>query len=135
MQQAYHDDALFSDPVFQDLSADEAKAMWQMLISSAKDLEITFDHVQADDVKGKCHWEARYTFSGTGRKVHNVIDATMEFRDGKIIRHNDNFNFWRWSRMALGGPGLFLGWTPYLVQAVRKKVRKRLERFMVDQPV
>ncbi|MEO5603121.1 MAG: nuclear transport factor 2 family protein [Cyclobacteriaceae bacterium] len=134
MQEAYHQEASFSDPVFQNLSAEEVKAMWQMLITSARDLEIFFDRVQADDTSGTCHWEARYTFSGTGRRVHNVIVASIQFRDGKIYRHSDKFNFWRWSRMALGGPGLLLGWSPYLLHAVRKKVRRRLERFMVEDP-
>ncbi len=132
MQQAYHANASFSDPVFQNLSAEEVKAMWQMLVTSAKDLEITYDQVKADDDKGQCHWEARYTFSGTGRKVHNVIDMNMQFRNGKIFRHEDNFNFWHWSRMALGGPGLLMGWSPFLINAVRKKVRRRLDRYMEE---
>ncbi len=130
MQEAYHPAALFSDPVFQHLSAEEVKAMWQMLITSAKDLEITYGQVKADDNHGGCHWEARYTFSGTGRKVHNKIDVNIEFKDGKIFRHEDNFNFWAWSRMALGTPGLLMGWSSYLINAVQKKVRSRLSRFM-----
>ncbi|HTF28866.1 MAG TPA: nuclear transport factor 2 family protein [Flavitalea sp.] len=133
MHDSYHADASFSDPVFQNLSAVEAKAMWKMLVSSAKDLEITYEGVRADDDQGQCHWEARYTFSGTGRKVHNVIAAHFRFRNGKILEHKDHFNFWRWSRMALGAPGLLLGWSPYLLQAVRKKVRGRLEKFMKNE--
>lgn len=132
MQEAYHPAASFSDPVFQHLSAAEVKAMWQMLITSATDLEIMYGQVKADDNHGGCHWEARYTFSGTGRKVHNKIDVNIEFKDGKIFRHEDNFNFWAWSRMALGTPGLLMGWSPYLIHAVRKKVRSRLNRFMEE---
>jgi hypothetical protein len=101
-----------------------------MLTSSAKDLQITYGNINADNTKGECHWEAHYTFSGTGRKVHNIIDARMQFRDGKILKHEDEFNFWRWSRMALGGPGWLMGWTPYLLHAVRNKVRGRLKSFM-----
>ena len=132
MQQAYDDKATFTDPVFQDLSATEAKAMWKMLVTSAKDLEISFNGVKADDLQGECNWEARYTFSGTGRKVHNVITANFRFTNGRISRHEDRFNFWRWSRMALGTSGLLLGWSPYLLNAVRQKVRKRLARYMED---
>ena len=133
MQAAYHPDASFSDPVFPDLSANEVKAMWKMLTTSAKDLKITFRDVKADNTQGRCHWEAEYTFSGTGRKVHNIIEAEFKFAEGKIIRHTDNFGFWRWSRMALGGPGLLLGWSPWLLNAVRKKVRGRLTRFMKEE--
>ena len=132
MQAAYHDEASFSDPVFPDLSANEVKAMWKMLTTSAKDLKVTFHDVQAGDSQGTCRWEARYTFTGTGRKVHNIISAEFQFGEGKIIRHVDRFDFWRWSRMALGGPGILLGWSPYLLNAVRKKVRGRLMRFMKE---
>jgi hypothetical protein len=130
MQQAYDDKATFTDPVFQNLSAAEVKAMWKMLVTSAKDLEISFNSVKADDLQGQCNWEARYTFSGTGRKVHNVITANFRFTEGRISRHEDKFNFWRWSRMALGTPGVLLGWSPYLLNAVRRKVRRRLAQFM-----
>ena len=130
MQASYHPEASFSDPVFPDLSADEVKAMWKMLTTSAKDLKVNFRDVQADDRQGSCRWEADYTFTGTGRKVHNKISAEFEFSEGKIIRHKDHFDFWRWSRMALGRPGLLLGWSPYLLNAVRKKVRRRLLRYM-----
>jgi hypothetical protein len=51
--------------------------------------------------------------------VVNEIDASMRFEDGLIIEHRDSFDFWKWSRMALGPSGLLLGWTPM----VRNKVR------------
>ena len=130
MQDAYHPDARFADPVFGQLTAGEARAMWKMLVTSAKDLRIAYGDVKADDSSGTCRWEAWYTFTGTGRKVHNIIKANFAFRDGKIINHDDHFSFWRWSSMALGGPGLVMGWSPYLLNAVQRKVRGRLKRFM-----
>jgi hypothetical protein len=74
---------------------------------------------------------ALYLF-GTGRKVHNVIHSTFGFSQGKIIRQEDKFSFWSWSRMALGTPGLLLGWSPYLLNVVRKKARRSLERFIQE---
>ena len=130
MQNAYHPQACFSDPVFQNLSASEVRAMWEMLTRSTGDLKINFRGAKADDHQGQCQWEARYTFSGTGRPVHNVIDASFRFEEGKILHHRDRFNFWRWSRMALGITGLLLGWSPYLLQTVRTKARRRLSKFM-----
>lgn len=131
MQQAYHPDATFSDPVFQKLSSKEVKAMWQMLITSAKDLEIGCSDISADEKRGRCVWQARYTFTATGRKVHNIIHASFEFKEGKIVRHNDHFDLWRWSRMALGAPGVLLGWSPLIRNKVKKTARRRLEKFMV----
>ncbi len=119
MQNSYHDAAHFSDPVFENLNAKEVKAMWQMLVTAAKDLKITFSDVVADESKGSCKWEAKYTFSKTGRSVHNIIEANFEFKDGKIIKHNDYFSFWKWSRQALGTSGLMLGWTTMIQRKVQ----------------
>ncbi len=130
MQNSYDDEAHFNDPAFQNLNASEVRAMWQMLVTAAKDLSITFSDVVADEIKGSCKWEAHYTFSKTGRKVHNIIEANFEFKDGKIVKHNDHFNFWRWSRQALGTSGLLLGWSNKLREKVQITARKGLEVFM-----
>ena len=128
MAAAYADDARFSDPVFQDLDAREVRAMWKMLIERGADLAVTFRGISAGDARGVAHWEATYTFSATGRRVHNVIDATFEFRDGQIVRHVDTFDFWRWSRMALGARGTLLGWTPFVRNKVRATAARQLAK-------
>ena len=129
MAACYHDEAQFTDPVFPDLDADGVRSMWRMLTGDADDLRIECSGIEADGESGQAHWEAWYTFSKTGRKVHNVIDASFEFREGKIVRHVDDFDFWRWSRQALGLPGLFLGWTPILQNKVRQTAAARLARW------
>jgi ketosteroid isomerase-like protein len=130
MQNLYHNDAEFHDPVFQKLNSDEVKGMWQMLLSSAKDLSVSYSNVQVDGDSGTCRWEAVYTFSQTRRKVHNKIYATFEFKDGKIVRHRDTFNLWRWTRMALGLPGVLLGWTPSIQNKIRNTAQDKLKKFM-----
>ena len=130
MVRCYHADIRFSDPVFPVLSKTEVGAMWKMLCSQAKNFDLNFDSIEANDHVGKAHWEARYDFSATGRRVHNRIDARFEFQDGKIIKHSDTFNFWKWSSMALGPVESLLGWTPLLRKKVQKQARERLTRFM-----
>ncbi|MGH8481769.1 MAG: nuclear transport factor 2 family protein, partial [Nevskiaceae bacterium] len=61
---------------------------------------------------------------------HNVIDASFEFRDGKIVRHTDRFDLYRWSRQALGPAGVLLGWTPLLQSKVRAMAAKGLEEYV-----
>jgi ketosteroid isomerase-like protein len=134
MQDCYHPGGTFSDPVFQRLSSAEARAMWQMLVVAAKDLKISYHDAVADGSSGSVRWEAWYTFSKTGRKVHNVISASLEFRDGRIFRHDDSFDFWKWSRQALGMSGLLLGWSPLVQNKVRAQARKGLEKFMKENP-
>ncbi len=130
MVRCYHADIRFSDPVFPDLSRAEVGAMWRMLCSQAKNFDLSFTSIEADDQVGRAHWEAHYDFSATGRRVHNKIDAKVEFHDGKIIRHTDTFDFWKWSSMALGPVGILLGWTPLLRKKVQKQAAERLARFM-----
>jgi ketosteroid isomerase-like protein len=134
MAACYHPDVVFSDPAFPELRGREAGAMWAMLCGRAKDLKIEFGDVHADDARGNAHWEARYTFSPTGRRVHNVIDATFEFRDSLIVRHVDRFGFWRWARQALGPAGWLLGWTPMVRHRVQSEARRGLNAFLRKQP-
>lgn len=130
MQSCYHDDVVFSDPVFRLLKGNQAKAMWHMLVTAGKDLVIKFDKIKATDKKGSCRWDAFYTFSRTGKKVHNVIEAKFEFKDGKIYTHLDSFNLWRWSSMALGIGGVLLGWSPLVRSRVRSIAKRNLKKFM-----
>ena len=134
MTSCYHPQVVFFDPVFGRLDSAHAVAMWQMLCGRAKDLEIVCSNVHAGNESGSAHWEARYTFGKAQRAVHNIIDATYEFRDGLIAKHIDTFDLWRWSRMALGPIGIVLGWTPMIQAAIRKDARRGLDEFIARQP-
>lgn len=131
MQDCYSDQATFSDPVFRNLNAEELRAMWAMLIQSGKDMRIEFSAVKATSNGGSVHWDAYYTFSATGRKVLNQIDAEFIIENGKIIRHQDHFNFYTWSKQSLGLPGMLLGWTPFLRNKVRKQASAKLAAYML----
>lgn len=129
MAACYHRRAVFRDPVF-DLAGPAIGAMWAMLCGRAPDLRIEFDAVHAEGDHGSAEWQAWYRFSQTGRPVHNVIHAQFRFADGLIVEHVDRFDFWRWSRQALGLPGLLLGWSPLLRGKVRAQAQARLEQFL-----
>ena len=130
MQKAYHPDAQFTDPVFGTLNCRQVRAMWEMLLTRATDLKIDFSNVEATQTTGRCRWEAWYTFSKTGRPVHNIIRSSFEFNDGKIFRQVDKFNLWRWTRYALGMTGTILGWTPLVQKKVKATARESLKKFM-----
>ncbi len=132
MVECYAPEVVFTDEVFVGLHGKEASAMWHMLASRAHDFSLTFRDVTADDQRGRAYWEATYLFSRSGRRVTNVIDSEFEFRDGLIVRQTDRFDFWRWSRQALGLPGVLLGWTPMLKQSVRKTARAGLDQFIAE---
>ncbi len=105
MLACYAPDVTFSDPVFPDLDAAGVAAMWRMLCARGKDLAVVASDIEADATAGRAHWDATYTYSGTGRRVVNSIDATFAFRDGRICRHQDRFDLHRWLRQALGCEG------------------------------
>jgi len=131
MQSCYSDDIIFNDPAFGILEGFEAKAMWEMLCKNAKNFSLSFSNIQLlDEEYATCDWVANYTFSKTGRKVTNKIKAHMRLQDGMIIEHTDQFDIWKWSRQALGLPGILLGWSGYLKNKIRFNARKSLEKFM-----
>lgn len=130
MQSCYADNATFSDAVFQNLDSAQVKAMWEMLCKRGKDLELRFQNITADEKTGSAEWIANYTFSQTGNKVENRIKANFEFENGKIVKHIDTFDFYKWSSQALGLTGKLLGWTPFLKNKVRQRAMKSLDDFM-----
>ncbi len=128
MVACYAPDATFIDPVF-DLRGDEVGAMWTMFCERGRDMTLEFRDIRADAATGTAHWEPRYTFSVTGRPVHNRIDSSFTFRDGRIHAQRDRFDLWRWSRMALGFKGALLGWTPMVRNAIRREARRNFDNW------
>jgi ketosteroid isomerase-like protein len=134
MAGCYAEDATFDDEVFSLRGRRDVAAMWSMLCDAARSQgagswRLAVDGVRATGAGGSAHWEAWYRFSATGRPVHNRIDASFRFApDGRIAHHVDRFGFWRWSRQALGAPGLLLGWTPLLRRKVRTQAAANLRR-------
>ena len=135
MEACYAPEIRFSDPAFPDLRGPEAGGMWRMLTSQATDLEIELASHDAEGERGSARWLADYTFSRTGRRVHNDVSASFVFdAEGRITEHTDEFDFYRWSRQALGLPGLLLGWTPIIKGRVREQAAASLESFLAEHP-
>jgi ketosteroid isomerase-like protein len=137
MADCYAADVSFRDEVFALRSREEVAGMWRMLCSATRAKgrdawSLSYDGVEADDRRGRAQWQAHYRFSATGRLVHNVIAAEFEFRDGRIVAHRDRFDFWRWSRQALGASGWLLGWTPFLRRKVQARAAANLRAFLAS---
>ena len=133
MTACYHPDATFSDPVFPDLRGGEVGAMWRMLCAQGDDLEVTWSDVWADGGTGRANWEATYSFGPQRRTVHNRITATFTFDDGLIRTHEDRFDLWRWTRMAVGPVGVALGWSSVVQQRVRMQADVGLRRWIAKE--
>ncbi|HEY0713025.1 MAG TPA: nuclear transport factor 2 family protein [Polyangia bacterium] len=133
MVACYHKDVVFRDPAFGELRGDRARNMWRMLCGRSADLRVEVSNVKAQNGRGTAHWDAHYTFTSTGRRVVNRIDARFEFAQGRIIRHEDSFNLWRWSRQALGTKGLLMGWLPPVQKAITAKANRGLDEFIAQR--
>ncbi|WAC41534.1 nuclear transport factor 2 family protein [Pedobacter sp. SL55] len=124
MQDSYAENAVFNDSVFRNLDAKQTRAMWQMLISRSGDMTLTFGNIRAAGNKVTAYWEAHYTFTATGKKVINKINAEFEIEDGKIVKHTDSFDFYKWAKQAFGAGGFLLGWTNSFKEKVRQTAKK-----------
>lgn len=131
MVEWYHNDVTFEDPAFGVLRGEQAKNMWRMLCESqrGKDFKLKTSSIEYSEDRGTARWEAYYTFGKKQRKVHNVILAHFEFKDGKILNHVDKFSLYKWSRKALGLRGVLLGWTAFFKKRLNQKTRMRLSEF------
>jgi len=131
MVSCYHDDIKFKDPAFGILKGERAKNMWRMLCDSqkGKNFVVEASNIVSSDDKVTAHWEVHYTFSRTGRKIHNIIDAEFEFKDGKIINHIDNFNLHKWAKQAMGFKGLLLGGTNFFKNKLQSQTNYLLSKF------
>ena len=131
MAALYAPRATFTDPVFVGLSDGEPGDMWRMLTSRAQGMTVELlEHETEGGDRGSAHWVARYSFAQTGRPVVNDVRSIFRFDDGGlIVDQQDDFDFWRWTRQALGRQGLLLGWTPVLQHAVRDRAMAGLEAF------
>lgn len=133
MSECYHADAKFKDEVFQ-LHGKQISGMWHMLCEIGKDLDIEYNQVEVSFNTGIANWTAKYIFSSTMRPVINEVAASFIFKDGLIINHQDDFDFWRWSTQALGFPGLILGWSSFLKKKVQSKALDSLNAFISYHP-
>lgn len=133
MAACYAPEATFTDPVFVALRNGEPAAMWRMLAGRAKDFRLELIEHSATGDTGTARWIAHYTFAQTGRPVVNDVRSAFRFNaGGLIVDQRDEFSFYRWSKQALGTPGLLFGWTPLLQKKVQGTARAGLKQFMTS---
>ncbi len=130
----YHDEVVFEDPAFGQLKGIKAAKMWEMLLSRKEATpKINFANIEVNETSGSADWTAEYIYGPKKRKVFNRIHASFTFKDGKIIKHTDNFNLWKWSSQALGTMGYIMGWTPFMKNKIQQLANSRLDKFIEHQ--
>ncbi len=141
MARCYHDKASFSDPVYPDLREERIVYRWHQLLSAAEtstlksgsknshslnNLKLEYRVLFGDERKAQVLWTASYLYQN--RSVSNEVLSTLAIWDDKIVRQVDEYNFWRWSRQALGLTGLAFGAMPWYQRSVQRSAQSRLEQ-------
>ncbi|SDH48891.1 nuclear transport factor 2 family protein [Nonomuraea jiangxiensis] len=131
MESCYHPEVSFGDPIFQEVEGrNRVMRMWRLQLGMRTGLTSAYREVTADDFSGSARRTVGYTFAATGREVVHEIDTLFRFEAGLIVRHHDDFDFRRWSRMALGRPhGPLFGWTPRWRKTIRDGATRRLDEY------
>lgn len=130
----YADDVIFHDPAFGQLNGENARDMWRMLYARSKgQLSVSWENIQAHPQSATATWAASYLFGKSKRKVLNRIGASFEIKNGKIVRHTDHFDIWKWSMQALGASGWCFGWTQWMHRRIQERSRKLLADFQAKK--
>ncbi len=129
----YHDDIVFNDPIFGKLKGQTAKKMWYWLLENGKDMQIKYSNIEGNDAQGSATWEARYTFGIEKRPVLNRVKAYFELKDGKIIKHVDDYSLHRWATQTMGWKGKIMGGTAYFKKKLQFKSRRMLENYQISR--
>jgi hypothetical protein len=130
MAACYHANASFHDIAFDLTGRDEIAAMWRMIVRG--DIRVTIAEIRADDHEGVARIVDEYTFGDTGRRVRNPIESKFRFRDGLIVKHDDDCDPKAWAAMALGGVKGFMAGRLRFLRA--RAARKKLDAFKRAAP-
>ncbi|RVT75353.1 nuclear transport factor 2 family protein [Flavobacterium sufflavum] len=130
MESCYSPNVKFHDPIFGTLKGMEVPKMWKMLIEKSKEnLAIEYTIIKSNTYKGTAQWTAIYTFGKNKRQIKNIIKSEFHFKDGLIIKQNDDFNIWNWAKQAFGFSGFLFGWTGYMQKKIHDKAKFSLKNY------
>lgn len=101
MAACYDRSARFRDIAF-DLEGEAIGEMWRMICGG--DIRVEILEVEADERAGRARIVDRYSFGLRKRPVENHIESRFRFRDGRIVRHEDDCDPRSWADQALGAP-------------------------------
>lgn len=131
IEDCYAPNVKFHDPIFGTLKGPEVPKMWKMLIKKSKgNLVIKYTIIKSGSHKGSAQWTATYTFGKNKRLIENKIQSEFHFKDGLIIKQNDNFDIWTWAKQAFGFSGFLLGWTGYMQNKIHQKAKSSLKDYI-----
>ena len=131
--------ASFQDEAFSLQGQRQIGGMWRTLCSATGERgraawKLDLRRLTDRSAHREAQRKACYRFNASGRLVHKRIDAEFDLdAAGLAQRHRDRFDFWRWSRQALGLPGRLLGSTPFLRNKVHAQAAATLQLYVAKR--
>jgi ketosteroid isomerase-like protein len=119
MENLYAPDVKWKDTIFSFDDRAGTMGMWDILCKPAPDKKFTYKMVSVSGDTVVVHWLADYVL--LGRKIHNDVMATLVVKNGKIVSHEDVYDWGRWARQAFPLGGLVDVWPvkPVLMGVLR----------------
>ncbi len=128
--ECYHDNATYTSPFFDNLKKNEIVAMWKAFLLNDFNMELTHSNIVAEDVNdqlGSANWEVKYTYWDTKQQVKVAIKTKLQFKAGKVIKHEDSFSFYLWAIQAYEIQGFLFGGLGFFRNKIKRKMYKNME--------
>jgi hypothetical protein len=130
IEECYAPSVKFYDPVFGVLKGNDVSLMWKMLLQSARGkIKMNYTIIKSTEYVGSTRLTIVYNFGKNNRKIENIIHSEFHFKDGLIIKQNDDFDIWKWSKQAFGLSGVLFGWTGYMQKKINEKALLSLKKY------
>ena len=120
LRSLYHPKAEYNDEIFS-LNYKEILALWYSSMQPEMELVAEVHSIDQQKESIVTHWTISYTIASINKRITLDEVGRFEFQDGLIIRHTDEYSFYRWCAQAFGVAGMLASWSKWL----RKKVRNQ----------
>jgi hypothetical protein len=135
INECYHDNAIYNSPFFDNLKKNEIIAMWKSFLLNDFQMQLTHSNIVAEDVNdqlGSANWEVKYIYWDTKQTIKVEIKSKLQFKAGKVFRHEDSFSFYLWAVQAYEIKGFLLGGLGFFRNKIKRKLYKNME-YWIDR--
>lgn len=94
----YNPFAAYSDPVLGDLGAGSARQAWSLILPLLRSPSWSFSIDDVGLLSSRASTRLTFLFAPTARPVTLDISTVLQVRDGRIVRHDDDFSLFAWSQ-------------------------------------
>jgi ketosteroid isomerase-like protein len=131
MVACYHADVELTHPAISEVRSWRAAAFWEMFFASERLLGVEVTDLRAYDDVTEARWEARYAGSG-GRTKCQQMRASLRFRGGRIVRHDEHIEVADGAR-TVGPHALLREERAAIAPLVHAGVQRALAMFIIER--